>query len=86
MPEQFGGAGDQSQSSWLARDIHQAKAWFQAALARAESMGDPSRAAHSQNRLGNWYVNMNQPLAGLEFHRAALSAPEPHATIGPWRN
>ena len=25
-------------------------------------------------------------LTDQEFHRAALSAPEPHATIGPWRN
>jgi acetyl/propionyl-CoA carboxylase alpha subunit len=25
-------------------------------------------------------------LTDQEFHRAALSAPEPHATIGSWRN
>jgi acetyl/propionyl-CoA carboxylase alpha subunit len=25
-------------------------------------------------------------LADPDFHRAALGAPEPHATIGPWRN
>ena len=25
-------------------------------------------------------------LADPDFHRAAFGAPEPHATIGPWRN
>jgi DNA-binding CsgD family transcriptional regulator len=59
---------------WLARDLPQAGTFFRQALESAERVGDPAQIAHSQNRLGNWYVNLDQPGAGLDLHRRALAS------------
>ncbi len=58
---------------WLARDLEQAGRLFQQALDLAEAGGDPAQIAHSQNRLGNWHLNMDQPEHSLELHRQALA-------------
>jgi DNA-binding CsgD family transcriptional regulator len=59
---------------WLARDLPQAGAMFQQALELAEVLGDPALIARSQNRLGNWSVNRDQPAPGLDLHRRALTS------------
>jgi DNA-binding CsgD family transcriptional regulator len=58
---------------WLGRDYALAGDLFHQALALAEQMGDPKRHARSLNRLGNWFVNLDQPQRGQEFHRRALA-------------
>jgi DNA-binding CsgD family transcriptional regulator/tetratricopeptide (TPR) repeat protein len=58
---------------WLTRDLLQAGALFRDALALAEVLGDPTDIAHTQNRLGNWSVNRDQPGPGLDLHRRALT-------------
>ncbi|MGH2614725.1 MAG: ATP-binding protein, partial [Thermomicrobiales bacterium] len=43
------------------------------AVALARERGDPADLAHALNRLGNWHINVEQPLAGREFHEEALA-------------
>jgi len=57
---------------WTARDYARAGEYFQRALELARLLGDPTTVGHSLNRLGNWYANVEQPEAGLRYHREAL--------------
>jgi len=58
---------------WAQRDYTQAGTCFQQALALARSMDDPLTLAHSLNRLGNWHLNVEQPLEALRSHQEALA-------------
>jgi tetratricopeptide (TPR) repeat protein len=58
---------------WLARDYDQAGDFLREALELARRSDDPQRLAHSLNRLGNWYVNMEQPRQGQDLHQQALA-------------
>jgi tetratricopeptide (TPR) repeat protein/DNA-binding CsgD family transcriptional regulator len=58
---------------WAQRDYTQAGTYFQQALALARHMDDPVTLAHSLNRLGNWYVNIEQPREALLYHQEALT-------------
>jgi len=67
---------------WAERDYTQTGAYCQQALALARSMDDPITLAHSLNRLGNWHLNVEQPLEALHYHQEALTlfrqAHDPH--------
>jgi len=58
---------------WTGRDYEQAGALFRRALDLAQTLADPQVHAHSLNRLGNWYLNAEQPLEALRYHQKALS-------------
>ncbi len=58
---------------WAQRDYTQAGTYFQQALALARHMDDPITLAHSLNRLGNWYLNIEQPREALLYHQEALT-------------
>lgn len=58
---------------WAERDYAQTGALYQQALALARSMEHPILLAHSLNRLGNWYVNIEQPDEALSHHQEALT-------------
>jgi DNA-binding CsgD family transcriptional regulator len=58
---------------WTGRDYAQAGALYQQALVLARHLEDPITLAHSLNRLGNWYVNTEQPLQAVRFHQEALA-------------
>src|SRR5205807_9280503 len=58
---------------WAQRDYTQAGTCFQQALALARGMDDPLILAHSLNRLGNWHLNIEQPLEALRYHQEALT-------------
>jgi DNA-binding CsgD family transcriptional regulator len=58
---------------WMARDFVQAGHYFMQALDLARARADPISVAHSLNRLGNWYVNADQPLQGRLYHQEALA-------------
>lgn len=58
---------------WLARDYDRAGDFLRAALELARRIDDPQRLALSLNRLGNWYVNMEEPRRGQDLHRQALA-------------
>ncbi|MCZ7571712.1 MAG: tetratricopeptide repeat protein [Ardenticatenaceae bacterium] len=58
---------------WAARDYRQTRDYLHHALALARTMDDRAALAHSLNRLGNWLMNMEQPLEALSHHREALA-------------
>jgi DNA-binding CsgD family transcriptional regulator len=58
---------------WTGRDYAQTGIYYQQALELAQSTGDSLTLARSLNRLGNWYVNVEQPSEGLRYHHEALA-------------
>ncbi len=58
---------------WASRDYAQTGPYYQRALDLARTLGDPSALAQSLNRLGNWYVNSEQPREGQRYHQEALT-------------
>ena len=58
---------------WAGHDYAQAGDYYQQALALARSMDDPAKVAHSLNRMGNWYMNAEQPHSALRCHQEALA-------------
>jgi DNA-binding CsgD family transcriptional regulator/predicted negative regulator of RcsB-dependent stress response len=58
---------------WAGRDYRQTGVYFRQALELARALADPKLLAHSLNRLGNWYVNVEQPHEALQYHREALT-------------
>jgi predicted ATPase/DNA-binding CsgD family transcriptional regulator len=58
---------------WVARDYTQAEPWFRAALLLAQTLDDPAIYARSLNRIGNWHLNVEQPLEALQYHQQALA-------------
>lgn len=61
---------------WSGRDYARAGDYYQQAFELAPALGDPLAMARSLNRLGNWYVNVDQPLEALAHHRQALALVE----------
>ncbi|HLY28779.1 MAG TPA: AAA family ATPase, partial [Aggregatilineales bacterium] len=58
---------------WAGRDYGKTESYFRQALSLAEQLGDEATVAYSQNRIGNWYVNHEEPLEGLRYHQQALA-------------
>jgi len=58
---------------WTARSYQQADDYFQAALGLARQAGDPIALARTLNRVGNWYLNADEPQTALVYHRKALA-------------
>ncbi len=59
-------------SLWASRDYAQTGHYSRSALELAQKLDDPTILAASLNRLGNWYMNVEQPEEGLHYHRKAL--------------
>ncbi|MDE3089902.1 MAG: tetratricopeptide repeat protein [Chloroflexota bacterium] len=59
--------------AWSERDYGKAGEYFQQAFDLAGQTGDPATLAHSLNRMGNWYVNVERPQDALRQHRQALA-------------
>jgi DNA-binding CsgD family transcriptional regulator len=58
---------------WAARDYERAGEYRREALRVARALGNESLVARSLNRIGNWYVNLEEPLEGLPYHQEALA-------------
>src|SRR5713226_8021007 len=58
---------------WAGRDYQQTGAYFRRAMERARAQDSPKLLAHSLNRLGNWYLNVEQPHEALRYHQEALA-------------
>ncbi|MGD9894167.1 MAG: helix-turn-helix transcriptional regulator, partial [Dehalococcoidia bacterium] len=58
---------------WASRDYRRTGDYFQRALQRARTIGDPVAIAQSLNRLGNWLVNNERPRESLQYHHEALA-------------
>ncbi len=58
---------------WSERDYEQAGTFYQQAIELARTLDNPKLEAHSLNRMGNWHLNIEQPLEALRYHREALT-------------
>ncbi|MEP6731446.1 MAG: AAA family ATPase [bacterium] len=58
---------------WAARDYGRAGRFRHEALEVARTIGDSQLIAHSLNRIGNWYVNREEPQSGIPYHDEALA-------------
>ena len=58
---------------WAARDYERAGRYRREALDVSRAIGDPPLIAHSLNRVGNWYVNREDPHSGIPHHDEALA-------------
>jgi len=57
---------------WAERDYTQVERYYRAAFELAQGIGEPSKLAHSLNRLGNWHLNVEQPQEARQYHAQAL--------------
>ncbi|HYB00021.1 MAG TPA: AAA family ATPase [Ktedonobacteraceae bacterium] len=57
---------------WSERDYEQAGIYYNRAIELARTLANPKLEAHSLNRMGNWHMNIEQPLEALRYHREAL--------------
>lgn len=58
---------------WAERDYGKTGEYFQRAYDLARQIGDPATLAHSLNRIGNWYTNVERPVEALRQHNEALT-------------
>ncbi len=58
---------------WSSRDYGEAGRYAEEALAVARDGGTPVMVARSLNRLGNWHLNIAQPLEARCYHEEALA-------------
>jgi DNA-binding CsgD family transcriptional regulator len=58
---------------WAGHDYTQTSAYLQRAYEHARVMGQPPMLAHSLNRVGNWHLNVEEPLEALRCHQEALA-------------
>jgi DNA-binding CsgD family transcriptional regulator/tetratricopeptide (TPR) repeat protein len=58
---------------WAARDYERAGGYRRDALAVARAVGDSTLVARSLNRVGNWFVNREDPHSGIPHHDEALA-------------
>ena len=57
---------------WAGRDYTQAETWFRQALVLSQALNNPAIHARSLNRIGNWYLNVEQPQEAIHYHQEAL--------------
>jgi DNA-binding CsgD family transcriptional regulator/predicted negative regulator of RcsB-dependent stress response len=60
-------------SLWAARDYTQTSAFYLRAFEHAREMDQPLMLARSLNRVGNWHMNVGEPLEALQCHQEALA-------------
>ena len=58
---------------WASRDYQRAGEYVEQSLNLAERINDQSLTAHSLNRMGNWYLNNEDPERARKHHERALA-------------
>ena len=58
---------------WAGRDYQQTHDYYRRAFDLARVSGNAVLSAHSANRLGNWYLNVDRPLEARSHHQEALA-------------
>jgi tetratricopeptide (TPR) repeat protein/DNA-binding CsgD family transcriptional regulator len=58
---------------WAERDYTHTRAYLQRAYEHARAMDQPHMLARSLNRVGNWHLNVEEPLEALRCHQEALT-------------
>lgn len=57
---------------WASRDYTQTGNYYTQGMELAREIGDANTLAHTLNRLGNWHLNMEEPVPAEEYHQEAL--------------
>jgi DNA-binding CsgD family transcriptional regulator/predicted negative regulator of RcsB-dependent stress response len=57
---------------WASRDYERAGEYVEQSLNLAEKINDQSLTAYSLNRMGNWYLNNDDPERARKYHERAL--------------
>jgi tetratricopeptide (TPR) repeat protein len=57
---------------WAGRDYAQTREYYEQAYRLATVLADRTVLAHTLNRLGNWHLNLEQPLEAGRYHEQAL--------------
>ncbi len=57
---------------WAGRDYSQASRYIEQALHAATELGDQSLMGRCLNRMGNWFLNREDPDRARDYHRQAL--------------
>jgi DNA-binding CsgD family transcriptional regulator len=57
---------------WSGKDYEKSGSYLQDSLDLARELEDPATLAHSLNRIGNWYANMEQVKVAHGYHEEAL--------------
>ncbi len=60
-------------SLWAARDYSRTGEYYREALRLANNMQTKESLAHSLNRMGNWFINVEKSDEGIESHLKALA-------------
>ena len=58
---------------WSGRDYQKTGDYYRQALSLAERVGDQTLLGRSLNRMGNWYVNHEEPIQAQQCHHQALA-------------
>ena len=58
---------------WSRRDYQCAGEYYRRAVKLAQQIGKPTAIARSLNRMGSWYVAVEEPDEAMQCHRQALS-------------
>lgn len=58
---------------WAGRDYTRSGAYLQQALTLVNAFESPLKRARTLNRLGNWHLNVDEPLTAKTCHREALA-------------
>jgi predicted ATPase/DNA-binding CsgD family transcriptional regulator len=58
---------------WSERDYEKAGTFYKQAIELARTLDNSKLEAHSLNRMGNWHLNIEQPLEAQRYHREALT-------------
>ena len=58
---------------WSSRDYRQTGQFVTEALGVARTLGDPATVARSLNRVGNWRLNIEEPVEAMRLHQEALA-------------
>ena len=58
---------------WAGHNYTQTSVYLQHAYEHARALGQPPMLARSLNRVGNWHLNVEEPLEALRCHQEALA-------------
>lgn len=58
---------------WTSRDYEYAADYLRRAVELAREIEEPSKLAQTLNRVGNWYLNTEQPMEARHYHLDALA-------------
>lgn len=63
---------------WAGRDYAKTGEYYRRALELVDTLGQPLKRARTLNRVGNWHLNIDEPMTAKSYHGEALAIFEEH--------